>query len=420
MKRGLIFFVLILLILLFNIAESSGITIKITGKATKEFSINITAVPGTADTPPGGGSGGGRLKKPPKGVIIKKYYDFLINKKIIEVKLIREDSTKELLLITNDENISQSFTLTLSPNLKKFISLSENNFVIESHSSKDISLNFITDLNSKPSVHTGTLKIKTKDKEKEVLIVFTIEELEEKKSLFDIILSIDDKYRELAPGDELVLNVTITNLGDSKSVKIPVIYTIKDFKDNIIISKKDKRTVETTLSFSKALKLPFSIKDGDYIVIVEIRSSDLITSSSLAFSSIIIKVKKLAYILLEFEHENGNIFLINRSLEKGRSQNIIHNLNKEYEVILFSDEEKVLYISSFNNPSHLHADDLDLHTDDFTEEENDGGLIDLKKTKFYITLPESRESNKVEIFKQGEKIFKEEIYDVGAKSCRLK
>ena len=118
------------------------------------------------------------------------------------------------------------------------------------------------------------------------------------------------------------------------------------------------------------------------------------------------------YILLDVNYENGRFLLINKSLEKGNFPVIKHDFDKKYELRLISDKGEILYINSF--------DPTILYTDILVGDSLTGGVINLDKGEFYIAVPSNKNGDKIEILDDGEKILEEEIYNVGAKYCRIK
>jgi hypothetical protein len=330
---------------------------------------------------------------------VEENSDFSIDKESIEVELTSGSSMEKSLFITNNDNVTQSFDLTISFDLKEFVSLSEESFVLESDETKEIKLSF--NANSMFSIYTGNLKVDNGNREEEVFIVLSIEEFIGERMGVELI--IPEKYKQVAPGEELVLGVTLTNLAGG-SMEVPVNYIIKDFRNNILISREDIVPVAEKVSFFEPIEIPSSMVEWDYIAVVKTEYG----SSSSVFS-----VRKPAYVLLEFEYDKGYINLISKSLEDGKSPTINHDSNKEYEVFLFSEDGEVLSTTSFENPSRLFSDVLD-------GEEMDGGVMNLGKTNFYLTVPESKESDKIVVFKQGVEIIQEEVYDVGAQSCRIR
>ena len=118
------------------------------------------------------------------------------------------------------------------------------------------------------------------------------------------------------------------------------------------------------------------------------------------------------YVLVELKYENGIFSLINKGLEKGSYPNPAHNSGKEYNINLLSDDKSVLYTLDF--------DPTLLFTDGTKNNEIYGGIIVLNETNFVLTIPSYEEGEKVEILKDNEKVFETDVYNIGAKNCRIK
>jgi len=115
------------------------------------------------------------------------------------------------------------------------------------------------------------------------------------------------------------------------------------------------------------------------------------------------------YLFLEFYYKDGNFSLVNKTLESGYYPN--SEFYGEYKIKIFS-ENKELY-SNYFDPSVIFSDD-------FSKEVIEGGVLKLNESNFYLVLPYFDEAEKIEILNSNnEKIFENEVYDVGAESCRV-
>ncbi len=169
------------------------------------------------------------------------------------------------------------------------------------------------------------------------------------------------------------------------------------------------------LKLRKSLSLILYSKKYSFLKIQKlnlIKLISLILFWLLFFIFIDASIIEKEYILLDVKYENEKFILLDKSLEKGNFPVIKHNLDKKYEIKLVSEDGIVLYKNSFD-PSFLYSDNP-------IGDSLSGGVIILNKAEFYIAIPSEKEGNKIEILKNGEKIFEEEIYNVGAKYCRIK
>lgn len=224
----------------------------------------------SAAAPTGGGGA-------PSAVVTR---DFFVDQTLIKVMVRQGESFKTSINIKNTEKIIQSFDLAISPSLEGLVYLSENKFTLQAGEEKTIYLTFVSTDETKPEVYTGNLEIKTSFKTKKIPVIFSVKS---KLVLFDVSLDIPAKYKDILPGEELLLQLTLFNLGEVGKTDISVEYMIKDFEGNVIIEQKDIVAVETQVSFSKMIKLPPDIKPGDYVAIAQARYDSSLGSSSVMF-----------------------------------------------------------------------------------------------------------------------------------------
>jgi len=118
------------------------------------------------------------------------------------------------------------------------------------------------------------------------------------------------------------------------------------------------------------------------------------------------------YLLIEFSYDYGNFILLDKSLQTGNSPTINHLDDGEFLINLVSDKNKIIY-SAFFNP-------LILYSDSFENNITEGETIVLDRAEFSISVPSFKEMKKIEIFDDNKKVFETGVYDVGAKSCRIK
>ncbi len=232
------------------------------------------------------GGGGG-------GSVIMKKKDFSVNKAVFKVMVRQGESFRTGIVIENTEKERQAFNVKLSKSLEEMVFLSDSIFSIEGESKKEIFLTFVSTNETSPDVYTGNLEIKNSYVTKKIPIIFSVKS---KMVLFDISLDIPAKYKEVYPGDEILLQITIFNLGEVGKTDVNVKYIIKDFEGDIISEQSEIIGVETQASSSVTLKLPSNIKPGDYVAIAQ-----SIYDASAGSSSAMFKVKeRIGFLSPEF------------------------------------------------------------------------------------------------------------------------
>jgi len=111
-----------------------------------------------------------------------------------------------------------------------------------------------------------------------------------------------------------------------------------------------------------------------------------------------------SYVLLDFEYDNGEIKLIDKSFEKGSYPLLNHDVEREFKVESISNNGKVLYSNYFNNPGLLYSDDF---SGEILEV---GEVMELENVNFFLTVPVSRDMDKIRILRDGKIIFVESVY----------
>lgn len=159
------------------------------------------------------------------------------------------------IMSTKDMNIEATSNL---------VSLSYDSF-LEANKEKTIKLK--AHLN--PGVHTGKIII-ANEIEKKIPIIIEVRS-------GHILAKIDIPKRIKADSD-MPVTLTIVNMNET----IEVNYMIKDFDNNIILSKKENLTPRN-LSTKKILHIPAFLKKDDYVVALELVSDDKVSTTAQTF-----------------------------------------------------------------------------------------------------------------------------------------
>lgn len=100
-------------------------------------------------------------------------------------------------------------------------------------------------------------------------------------ALFDSVLTIPEKYKEIEPGGDLVVQLKLYNFDSPERVDVFAYYEIKDRNNNVILVAHETVAVETQASFLKTFILPEKLSHGRYTVSSKIvyNQSDIATSA---------------------------------------------------------------------------------------------------------------------------------------------
>lgn len=113
------------------------------------------------------------------------------------------------------------------------------------------------------------------EKDGERLLIF-----DSTKTLFDINVEVLPDYKRIFVGDELLIQIILFNLKGFGSVKVDVMYSIKDNIGNLIATEDESVTVETQAKFIRKLLIPTDLKAGTYVAFVEVRTPDGLVGTS--------------------------------------------------------------------------------------------------------------------------------------------
>jgi len=108
-----------------------------------------------------------------------------------------------------------------------------------------------------------------------------------KGALFDIILTISEKYREIKQYDELVAELKLFNLLSKEPISVLLEYSITDDNNKTIsISGYETKIVEEKAEFTKEITLPSDIHPGNYLLNVKLKYKNDIAISGYPFKVI--------------------------------------------------------------------------------------------------------------------------------------
>jgi hypothetical protein len=93
-------------------------------------------------------------------------------------------------------------------------------------------------------------------------------------SLFDIIVSVPDRYRTLTGGEELLASVKLINVGSDGRVDVFLDYWITDSDGAELLRRRETVAVETQANFVRSFDIPDDTKPGVYALHARITYAD--------------------------------------------------------------------------------------------------------------------------------------------------
>lgn len=201
-----------------------------------------------------------------------------LNKEKISSSIKQDESAEEHLTIKNNGasaiNIKISSTSSLA-------SPSESQFTLKSGEEKTITLIISAHESIEPGLYTGELIIEGKITKKRIPLVI---EVESKAPLFDVLVEIPQKYKTLAPGEEISVNIKLFEIERVGKADVELEYSIRDAENNIIAYKKDTVSVNIQSDLIKSLVIPENIEKGNYIFYVNVKYDGKTASAAESFT----------------------------------------------------------------------------------------------------------------------------------------
>jgi len=200
---------------------------------------------------------------------------FKVDKELFKVNIKQEEKFETSFTIKNIDTQGHNFTIEAP--LENYLNLSEKEFYLEQNQTKEILLTFYSTKYTKPGVYPGEIKIISAGITKKIPVIL---EIETEKVLFDVTLDIPSEYKEIYAGQDLLLQITIFDLGKVGTKNVNVTCIIKNINGEEIFSEAEIVEVKNQLSFSKTIKLSKNLKIGEYVAIVQVEYAKSVGTSS--------------------------------------------------------------------------------------------------------------------------------------------
>ncbi len=236
---------------------------------------------------------------------------FEVDQLLIKTLIKSGDVGGTTLKITNTGSKSTSYNIEVF-GLKEIVTVSELEFALKPGQSKTLNIEFRSQIPEKyitysPGVYVGKFIISSKG---QTYVLPLILEIESRDVLFDTNINVAPHYKELSPGENLVIDVRLFNLKSRQPESVTINYKIKDLDDNTLITETETVVVESQTSFIKSMRMPKNLDIGTYVFIVETQYGTSIGTASYLFS--VLKGANPLWLL--FSWVKGNLLFFNAAL----------------------------------------------------------------------------------------------------------
>ena len=224
-----------------------------------------------------GGSGGGI------GSTVTEPPSFTTNIDNLQLSLKQGESKKEFLTIKNNKDTTITVNINIE-SIKDLVflpgDLIQSSLIIPANSEESLQLIFNIPIDQEPDLYIGSIDITSGPTTKTIK---TIIEVESAKPLFDVYIEIKNPNKLVAPGELLIANTKIFNLGDYGRYDVEINYTIKDYDGKGISQETETAAIETSVNLIREFLIPTNTKLGTYIIYVTAKYNNSIGSSSSLF-----------------------------------------------------------------------------------------------------------------------------------------
>ena len=227
-------------------------------------------------TPPpngGGGGGGGSTGGPSE--------EFSLDRSEIILNLDQGQTKRLFFTINNLEQKSLSVDFTISSELTNLVSIEDKQISLFPREQRTIFVDFLAGQGLTPELYVGRLVAKSKNTEKDILLIMEVESAE---TIFDVKATIEEPFLEIFPGEVVSVNITIFNLGDF-GVDAFVNEEVRDRDSKIIWENSMEIFVESPMiSFIEEVEISEDASPGIKIFYIKVNYQDKIASGSVVFN----------------------------------------------------------------------------------------------------------------------------------------
>ena len=191
----------------------------------------------------------------------KEEHDIPVDKNELDISFQAGFLKDYIIVLTNFGDEEKTYTATLY-GLDGVIRLRETSFIIPGNSRYELVLELIGDV---PGTYTGKLVVQSSRELRVYTITAVVQDGLSRDKIFETYYPVE--YRITCPGCYIGFTLTLNNLME------PVLatYSIMDYQNNVIYRENDIIQPEER-QYSKTIKLPESIPEGEYVLFVAVNS----------------------------------------------------------------------------------------------------------------------------------------------------
>jgi len=242
--------------------------------AAAAAAATTTTSSGTAGEAAGGTGGGGIGKISP--IIVRDISNLQVVPDSFNLPIKTNSSNSVKLSLTNNGKKDMKISLNIL-GLNGIIELGRGEISLLPGETKIVDLTINSP--SKPDIYTGKIVLISEGKKYEV--PFTLD-VNSELSLFDISLDLEDKYKVINEGGNIIGQITLTQAGLQEKTDVVVEYTIKDFDGNVHSRVSETIAILKEKTYNYEFKTS-DLPEGDYVLGAQVIYSGGVASASHQF-----------------------------------------------------------------------------------------------------------------------------------------
>jgi len=223
---------------------------------------------------------------------------FSVSPKNLKITLRQGDTITKMLRITNTGDKSLIFSAELR-GIASLGVLSEKSFNIGPGETYELLLELLVPPEQMPDQYFGTVVIGAD----ESLVVPVVLDVRPFNSQIEVKVNVSEKSRAVSAGEEVIATIQIKNLFDIREGPASIVYALKDFSGNILVSNQENITLFNLFEEERSLVVPEGTVAGEYIFYALAFSRDRIDLDSDTFFvglqfKIMFFLKQFLYLLI--------------------------------------------------------------------------------------------------------------------------
>jgi Concanavalin A-like lectin/glucanases superfamily/Bacterial Ig-like domain (group 3) len=233
------------------------------------FTVAVAAVV-TEDT--GGGGGGGGAAAP----VFKPAFEFELTPENYEKTVALNRIEFDKFTITNLGDLDEEYDFEVIA-LEDLLSLDVPSIEVVAKDSRDIEFKLTSP--KETGIYTGKIVATSGTLIDEILVTINVKT---EKSLFDIILTLPDRMREIRPGHNLETQIDLLQMGLKEKMDVTLHYVIKDFNGNTLLTESETIAVYDQKTHYREFYTK-ELASGDYVLGIELIYPDGVAVASSQF-----------------------------------------------------------------------------------------------------------------------------------------